>query len=1555
MMMRTNYRQVGQFNGHTNWVQALAVLPNGKLASGSGDNTIRIWDIATQRCESTLQGHDNSVRSLAVLPHGKLASGSYDQTIRIWNICSQQCEMVLRGHDGCVCALVQLPNGMLASGSWDHTVRGWDLMTQECKFTLQGHEDRVRSLVVLSHNKLASGSDDKTIRIWDLNTQQCDVALTGHTGSVQAITLLAGGRLASGSSDNDIRVWNLLTQQCELTLNGPSPVWSLTALPHNKLASGCRDGSVRVWNLVTGQCEVVLHEPTAGVYCLAVISADTIVSGSDDNSIRWHQYDCRGNRLSLAEILSSPLLSRYSQSPTVAHVGRSYRKWAVNMWYNVDGTARWVHNLREHYKERSRVSHVLRVGSLNNEVDLSQYFVNLALVRHVDHVTREQGLLSDKETAVLSLDRGELYDRLFKEQRYCRVEDIFSSLQDRKQPVGWIKIVGRAGTGKTTLTHYLAYRWGRKDSLWDNRFDVVFRVKLNLLAQESTLKASANVATYLAALIFASLEKSSLLDESTILEFLQNRAVVVLLLLDGFDEIAGLYVANADVKNIVDYALRLPNGILTSRPIDFPQEWTDNRRFVRSYENIGLSEQNVRSYVGTYFVGEGNLCRQSLLDTLERNPSMMKLAQIPVNLNGICGIWQEYHDSDSKNDVWTVTSLYDQMVLSVLRLHRLKQPKRASKWDLSDESLRNSNYKELSVLARLSFAAFERGQTQTLGTEVLHTVLGNESQLLTLFRDDWGLLREAEPLAVSKQHTTHYFVHLTYQEYFVAVHFAEALIPAGSADTSSPQIGINRPLQERMNELKNIQALARKIRDNRHDPRYTVIWTFLAGLLSRNPYAEYADYYWDALLPKVEDVELTTGDGLSNNSSRAGQSLDAGERLGVHPSSAVLSRYGAFIREALFGATECRAAVPTRLQGVKDRLKAVLQWRLFCEDPSVVALGDKLSSSKQDLDVQLGQHRARRRQLQHDIAALSGNELGGSLWDGLRRYGSLFSSADVKNEKQPRWTDVDSKSKGTRLAALKDICQHSCSEVTSRLQSLLQTDPDISVRAHALVAYCLQAKTADYLPSDIVEDEIEVGLQSPEAEIRRNAVLIFGAKAMYLPLDQQSAVLTRLRTILEANSESACVRVLCAKLLLMMDNCQDAYKCLIDALQDEDDDVRLEAACCLQDRARLIVDETVVRQLLLAAADIDPLTLFTNSHIVIILRRIRPEMYEKMDLELLSRPTIARGFIESLWLHMGSSARVTPMLLNVEQEFLQALSRNVDARQVIETVRQPLSLPTLTDIFEESFVIDSLNKIVGDPSCQGAGVTTVITLDHCCDVVDGVVTLGRAMFGPGHCLTSGMHVSGISVDNVREAVARCCGDVTALVGSDARLNGLDKDMLTALRLYTLMEPPIYKLLNSPFYQRTNRNPDRLLNQLPFMKYLLQSYDTVFRERKEFVFAGPAFRGMNTAYSVDYLAIKYVNWQRDYAVGKKLTFPSFTSVSLDMTKAEQYAGDGDGQCIIYMFTEVVGLRLGKLSSVIEQEVLLKPPAVFIIQKVAMTHTGTLIVTLTMDVNSTLSYL
>ena len=83
--------------GHTYGVSSLAALPDGKLVSGSYDNTIRVWDVSCGTCLLTLAGASNdAVTALAVLPDGKLASGSQRGKVRLW--LDGVCLLTLAGH-----------------------------------------------------------------------------------------------------------------------------------------------------------------------------------------------------------------------------------------------------------------------------------------------------------------------------------------------------------------------------------------------------------------------------------------------------------------------------------------------------------------------------------------------------------------------------------------------------------------------------------------------------------------------------------------------------------------------------------------------------------------------------------------------------------------------------------------------------------------------------------------------------------------------------------------------------------------------------------------------------------------------------------------------------------------------------------------------------------------------------------------------------------------------------------------------------------------------------------------------------------------------------------------------------------------------------------------------------------------------------------------------------------------------------------------------------------------------------------------------------------------
>ena len=284
---------IRKLSGHASSVYSMAFSPDGKtLASGSADNTIRLWDISSGETIRELDEHAAFVYSVAFSPDGKtLASGSYDRTIRLWDISSGQTIRELSGHTHSVEIVAFSPDGKtLASGS-GNIIRLWDISSGEAIRELSGHVYTVLSMAFSPDGKtLASGSQDKTIRLWDISSGETTHQLSGHADYVNSVAFSPDGKmLASGSEDNTIRLWNISSGKTIRQLNQhTAAVLSVTFSPGGKiLASGSRDKTVRLWDISSGETISELSGHSDYIRSVA-FNPDgmTLASGSDDGTIR---------------------------------------------------------------------------------------------------------------------------------------------------------------------------------------------------------------------------------------------------------------------------------------------------------------------------------------------------------------------------------------------------------------------------------------------------------------------------------------------------------------------------------------------------------------------------------------------------------------------------------------------------------------------------------------------------------------------------------------------------------------------------------------------------------------------------------------------------------------------------------------------------------------------------------------------------------------------------------------------------------------------------------------------------------------------------------------------------------------------------------------------------------------------------------------------------------------------------------------------------------------------------------------------------------------------
>ncbi|KDD75439.1 hypothetical protein H632_c684p0, partial [Helicosporidium sp. ATCC 50920] len=291
---------------HLGWVRSVAFDPGNEwFCTGSGDRTIKIWELATGRLRLTLTGHIEQVTGLAVSDrHPYMFSAGLDKQVKCWDLESNRVVRNYHGHlSGVYCLALHPTLDVLATGGRDASCRIWDARTRVQVHCLAGHEDTVAAVLALPTDpQIVTASHDRTIKLWDLRAGKVLTTLTHHKKAVRA---LAAHPLehdfASAAADN-VKKWRLPRGEfLHNALQQQRAILNAAAVNQDGvLATGGDDGSLWFWDWKSGnafQRGETLAQPGSldaenGIYAAAFdVTGTRLVTCEADKTVKMWKED----------------------------------------------------------------------------------------------------------------------------------------------------------------------------------------------------------------------------------------------------------------------------------------------------------------------------------------------------------------------------------------------------------------------------------------------------------------------------------------------------------------------------------------------------------------------------------------------------------------------------------------------------------------------------------------------------------------------------------------------------------------------------------------------------------------------------------------------------------------------------------------------------------------------------------------------------------------------------------------------------------------------------------------------------------------------------------------------------------------------------------------------------------------------------------------------------------------------------------------------------------------------------------------------------------------
>jgi WD40 repeat protein len=308
--------QMAVLSGHTDWVTSVAFSSDGtSLASGSHDETLKLWDVQTGGIIRTFHGHTNWVLSIST-SYTTIASGSADRTIRLWDIQTGECHHIISKQGWVTCVSFSPTNSQHLISISGGVIQWWDIDGHQIKpahkgsytaFSLDGtHFALCGREVTMVHSsdsgeivaKFPTDSDNlkdvdaddyccfspdsrlvavaagSTAYVWDITGSDPHLIETfiGHTSRIASLIFFSSSSLISASDDQSVKFWqiggsstDLVASDPDTTPPAPALIRSISLQTESGITiSSDSDGVVKMWDISTGLCKASFQIPARG-------------------------------------------------------------------------------------------------------------------------------------------------------------------------------------------------------------------------------------------------------------------------------------------------------------------------------------------------------------------------------------------------------------------------------------------------------------------------------------------------------------------------------------------------------------------------------------------------------------------------------------------------------------------------------------------------------------------------------------------------------------------------------------------------------------------------------------------------------------------------------------------------------------------------------------------------------------------------------------------------------------------------------------------------------------------------------------------------------------------------------------------------------------------------------------------------------------------------------------------------------------------------------------------------------------------------------------------